>query len=169
LKDLPPNKSLSGIHKQKSLLCLLALCAIGGFALSDFLLSSKTRQTFVFYNMKTGTSRVEERMLLKYPSKEMQIEQYVEEAVFGPRSSDAVPLFANGTQLLSLLYRNKAVYINLSEDAAFPVITEDMEANAASMTEARTRSFTALDGGLKRNFPFVEQTFFFIEGRSIEY
>jgi hypothetical protein len=157
------------IYKQKSLFCLLALCAIGGAAVSDFLLSGKTRQTFIFYNMRTGASRVEERMVLKYPSKERQIEQYVEEAVFGTRSLDAAPLFASGTRLLSLLYRNKVAYVNLSEDAAFPVITEDMELNAVSMAAARSRSFAVLDDGLKRNFPFVEQIAFFIEGRSIEY
>jgi hypothetical protein len=157
-----------GVHKIRSLFCLLALCALGGFALADFLLSGKTRQTFVFYDMKTGASRIEERMVFKYPSEETQVKQYVEEAIFGPRSPDSAPLFAHGTRLFSLFYRNRVVYINLSEDAAFPVVTEDMEVNVVSMTAARSRSFATLDEGLKRNFPFVQQTVFFIEGHSID-
>jgi hypothetical protein len=167
LKDFLFRKFL-GIFKQKSLFHFLALCAIGGVAFVGFLLSNKTRQTFIFYGMKTGTSRTEERMLLKYPSEEMQVKQYVEEAVFGPRSPDSAPLFAHGTRLLSLLYRDGVVYINLSEDAAFPVVTEDMETTAVSMSAARARSFATLDEGLKRNFPFVKQIVFFIEGHSME-
>jgi hypothetical protein len=157
-----------GIHKVKSLFCLFALCVLGGIAVADFRLAGKTRQTFVFYDMKTGASKIEERMVLKYPSEEAQVKQYVEEAIFGPRSPDSAPLFVRGTRLFSLFYRNKVVYINLSEDAAFPIVTEDMEVNVDSMTAARSRSFATLDAGLKRNFPFVQQTVFFIEGHSID-
>ncbi|MDR0643473.1 MAG: GerMN domain-containing protein [Treponema sp.] len=163
-------RNLLGVFKQESFFYFLALCAVGGAAIAGSLLSNKTRQTFVFYDMKTGVSRTEERMVLKYPSsEEMQVKQYVEEAVFGPRISDSAPLFAHGTRLLSLLYRDGVVYINLSEDAAFPIVTDDTEMNAVSMTAARSRSFTTLDEGIKRNFPFVKQIVLFIEGHSTEY
>jgi hypothetical protein len=168
LKDFFHHKLL-GVFRQGKLFYLLALCTIGGVAAAGFLFSDETRQTFIFYDMKTGISRVEERMLLKYPSEEAQVKQYVEEAIFGPRSPYSAPLFIHGTRLLTLLYRDRTVYINLSEDAAFPIVTEDMEINAVSMTGVRARSFSTLDQGLKRNFPFIRQIFFFIEGHPIEY
>jgi hypothetical protein len=146
--------------KQKRMRRLIYLLMVGIIAGVGFYSSNKTRRTFVFYNVKTGSPHIEERMLTYSPSKEAEIRQYAEEALFGPSDPASAPLFLRGTMLYSLFYDDGFVYINLSETAALPVPLhmDDMPVYKNLLT---------LQEGLRRNFPFIKRTLFFIEGNEI--
>jgi hypothetical protein len=85
----------------------------------------------------------------------------VEEALLGPISANSLPLFPRETRLLSLLYRDGVVYVDLSEDA----VLAPMEGAFLSGGEVFT-SMETLYQGIKRNFSFVKDVRFFIAGKA---
>jgi hypothetical protein len=151
--DLPPaaRKSLPrGKPKRR----LLYLCLLGILALAEFFILGLVRRTFVFYSIDSGKIAVEDRMVSKTGSREEDIARYVEEALLGPVSLDSAPLFPKETRLESLLYRDGAVYVGLSEPAALPPV-EGRDVFVGLYT---------LDSGIKRNFSYVKDVLVFIDG-----
>jgi hypothetical protein len=140
--------------KRKRRLFLLAILGIAAFV--DFFNLGLVRRTFVFYAIDSGGVTVEDRMLKRSPSREIDITRYVEEALWGPVSPDSLPLFPRETRLRSLLYRDGVVYTDLSEDAALPPVE-----GGEVLTNFRT-----LYEGIRRNFSFVRDVRFFIAGRA---
>jgi hypothetical protein len=140
--------------KNRRRLAFLAL--LGLFALTEFLILGLVRRTFVFYSITSGMMTVEDRMLKRSSSRELDIGRYVEEALLGPVSPDLAPLFFGETKLRSLLYRNGVVYVDFSESAALPPL-EGGEV---------FRSLSALHAGIRRNFSFVEDVRLFIAGKA---
>ena len=139
--------------------CLLLACAMGALAaasLIEFCAAGLARRSFVFYAIDSGEIIVEERMLRRGETQELDIARYVEEALLGPSSPDSLPLFPRGTALRSLLYRGGVVFADMSEDAAMPPL-EGGEVLG---------SFATLRAGIKRNFPSVGEVRFFIGGRA---
>ena len=134
------------------LICIILL------AVADYFYSGLVRRTFVFYSALEGTAIVEDRMLRSSSSRETDIRRYVEEALLGPVSQEADPLFIQGTRLLSLLFRDGVVYANFSESAHFPIFPP---------AKGVFYSFLTLNEGIRRNFPFVRNVRFFISGREI--
>lgn len=140
--------------KNRRRLAFLGL--LGFFALGDFLIAGLVRRTFVFYSIIDGTMAVEDRLLKRSLSRELDMGRYVEEALLGPASPDLAPLFPRETRLRSLLYREGVVYADLSEDAALPPLEGgDL-----------FRSFLALYEGIRRNFSFVKDVRVFINGKA---
>ena len=131
------------------------LCILGIFAASDFLISGLARRTFVFYTINDNRTIVENRNIAKSKSRELNISRYVDEAILGPVTPDVLPLFQKGTRLLSLLYRDGLVYVNFSEDAALPP-EEGGEL---------FKNLNTLYNGIKRNFSYVSDIYFFIGGK----
>jgi hypothetical protein len=153
----------------KTRLFLLAMLFLALAALIDFLSLGLARRTFMFYNIDSGVVTVEDRMLpvtrrnslvfyrnRRSSSRELDITRYVEEALLGPVSSNYMPLFPRETRLLSLLYRNGVVYLDLSEEAVLPP-PEGGEV---------FKNMKTLYAGIRRNFPFVRDTRFFIGGKA---
>jgi hypothetical protein len=140
---------------------VLYLLAISALSISAAMESRYVRRTFVFYGVKEGDPRVEEHMLLKSLSEEDALAGYAEETLFGPRTPECAPLFAEGTSLRALLWRpdeaGGVLYINLSEDAAFPT------------AGGLERGFSTFRESIIRNFPFVNDIQFFIEGNSVPF
>jgi hypothetical protein len=99
---------------------------------------------------------VEDRMLKRSSSRELDIGRYVEEALLGPISPDSAPLFPRETRLRSLLYRDGVVYADLSEAAALP----PLEGGGVF------RNLYTLYTGIRRNFSFVKGVRFFIAGQA---
>lgn len=132
---------------------LFYLVFLGIFALADFFVSGLVRRTFVFYSINKGTI-VEERLLARSPSPETAVRRYIEEALLGPVSLDTAPLFDRETRLESLLYRDGAVYADLSGIAALPL------PEGGSVPEG----LSVLRGGILRNFPRVKDVKLFIGG-----
>ena len=96
-------------------------------------------------------------MLKRSDSKENDMIRYVEEVLLGPMTANSLPLFPKGTKLESLLYRDKIIYLNLSEDAAMaPAEGGDVYKN-----------LNTLQTGIKRNFSNIDDIKFFIAGNSV--
>jgi len=130
---------------------------LGIFTLSEFLFFGLARRTFVFYTIDDGVVVVEDRMLKSSSSKEGDIIRYTEEMLLGPVSPELLPLFPIGTRLNSLLYRNGVVYVDFSEEAVFP------PAEGVSVLG----NFRTLHAGILRNFSYVKDVRFFIEGNPV--
>lgn len=139
-------------RRRFSLLVLLALAAV-----VEFYFFGLARRTFVFYTVDNGTIVVEDRMLKRSESRERDITLYAEETLLGPVSPELLPLFPRGTKLKSLLYRDGVVYADFSEDAVLPPIEGGVVEN----------SFQTLYTGILRNFSFVKDVRFFIEGEAV--
>jgi len=139
-----------------SILLIGVMAALAAVAFSEFRVLGLARRTFVFYAIDSGETTVEKRMLRRSESREQDITWYVEEALLGPVSPDSLPLFPRGTVLRSLLYRNGVVYADFSGDAVLPP-REGGEV---------FHNFGTLRSGIKRNFPFVGEVRFFIDGKA---
>jgi hypothetical protein len=136
------------------------LILLGCFAFFGIFRQDMARRTFVFYTFNRGSPLVEDRMLPRAASREEDLTRYVEEALLGPVSLEAAPLFIRGTRLRSLIFRDGTVYCDLSQNATLPV------------PEAKTDVFAgmlALNGGIRRNFSYVADIKLFIEGNEAFY
>jgi len=150
--------------------CLLLYCLMFA-ALFDFFSLGLARRTFVFYNVDNGVIAVEDRMLKYLPSKEDNIIRYTEETLLGPVSPNLLPLFPRETRLKSLMYRDKTVYIDFTESAALPPFESikgtkiDSNADIAGMNIYG--NFRTLYDSILRNFSYVKDVRFFIEGNIV--
>jgi hypothetical protein len=138
---------------------LLFIGILALVALTEFLILGLARRTFVFYTVDTGDIVVEDRMLKHLKSREGDIIRYTEEMLLGPVSPDLLPLFPRETRLKSLLYRNGVVFADFSGDSALPPIE-------GGKTITNFQTFYA---GILRNFPYVKDVRFFIEGNAVSY
>jgi hypothetical protein len=133
------------------------LVFLAGFAIFELSNSGFVRRTFEFFTFERGTAVVEDRILPKSPSKELDIERYVGTALLGSVSLDLAPLFTPGTKLRSLLYRDGVLFADLSEIAALPI-----QGNRDVVQCLET-----LEGGIRRNFPYVSEVVLFIDGNQV--
>ncbi|MDR1389154.1 MAG: GerMN domain-containing protein [Treponema sp.] len=135
---------------------LAYLIVISVFAFIE-LGKGSARRTFEFFTYNTGHSVVEDRVLLKADSSELNLRYYVEEALLGPVSLDFAPLLNEGSQLRSLMLREKTVYVDLSGEAALPV------QGGAEVFDG----LLALNRGIRRNFDTVSDVKLFINGNEV--
>ncbi|MCL2609154.1 MAG: GerMN domain-containing protein [Treponema sp.] len=148
---------LLGFVLRRRFLCFLALVlllALGLTALLDYRTGGRERKSMVFRSAD-GTSIVEQRMLPRRPDAETEIADYVREFLLGPITTGYDLPFPRETGLLSLMYREHAVYLNLNGRVLVP--TEGVELR---------ESFRVLYAGILRNFPEVREVLFFIDGRA---
>jgi len=140
--------------KVKRRVFMIAVLAVA--ALAEFLALGLARRTFVFYTLSDGNIVVEDRMLKRSPSREIDITRYMEELLLGPVSPDLLPLLPRGTKLISLLYRNGTVYADFSADAVLaPEEGGRIDVN-----------FQTLYADVLRNFSYVRDVRFFIDGHA---
>ncbi|MCL2186990.1 MAG: GerMN domain-containing protein [Treponema sp.] len=147
---------LSSPIKRRFLFLVILVLA----ALIEFLILGLARRTFVFYTVDNGEIVVEDRMLKHSASREEDIIRYTEETLLGPVSPDLLPLFPRDTKLKSLLYRKKAVYIDFTESAALiPLENRELRSTIGN--------FRTLYDSILRNFSYVKDVRFFIEGNAV--
>ena len=111
----------------------------------------------MFYTSNEGVISVEDRMLKRSESHESDIIRYTEEMLLGPVAPDLLPLFPRETRLKSLLYRNGVVFVDFSADAALPPIEGGRTLD----------NFHTFKAGILRNFSYVKDVRFFIDGNAI--
>ena len=157
-RSLNKENLLLRFFKSGPVFFLILLILIIVAALADYHVSGLVRRSFVFYSALEGRIIVEDRVLRKSSSRETDIRRYVDEALLGPVSPEAAPLFNRETDLYSLLYRDGVVFANFCESALIPVFPP---------AEGVFLSFLTLNDGIRRNFSFVKDLRFFIEGREI--
>ena len=133
-----------------------AMFAIAFVIICEFSVSGLARKTFVFYDVGSGRSIVEERMISRSGSVERDVARYVEEALLGPAGPGSAPLLPRGTRLLSLLYRDGTVFADLSGDALVP----------SAEGRGAFEGLRTLRSGLGRNFPEIREVRFFVDGRA---
>ncbi|MCL2805439.1 MAG: GerMN domain-containing protein [Treponema sp.] len=136
---------------------LLFIAILGVIALVEFFVLGLARRTFVFYNVDDGVIVVEDRMLKHSKSKEEDIIRYTEETLLGPVSPELLPLFPRDTKLKTLMYRNRVVYADFTESAALSSV------EGGSVFD----SFRTLYEGISRNFSYVKDIRFYIEGNAV--
>ncbi|MDR2482743.1 MAG: GerMN domain-containing protein [Treponema sp.] len=134
------------------LICLVILAAAACY---EALSMDRVRQTFEFYELETGKSRVEERFFPRSAAPEEAVKRYVEEVLLGPVLPQSAPLFPKETRLRSLLVREGTVYADLSGEA----VLSPLEGGRGVIG-----SLDALERGIRRNFPWVRKIKLFIEG-----
>jgi hypothetical protein len=134
----------------------LLLIFLSFAALAEFYILGLARRTFVFYTIEKGIITVEDRIIKRSPSREVNIIRYVEELLLGPVSPDLLPNFPRETRLKSLLYRNEVVYADFSADAELPPV------EGGNVPD----NFQTLYMGILRNFSYVRDVRFFIEGKA---
>ncbi|MDR0464802.1 MAG: GerMN domain-containing protein [Treponema sp.] len=139
------------------IICLSFIAVLAAVVVFDFFFLDLARRTFVFYTLKDGGIVVEDRMLKHAETKEGDIIRYAEETLLGPVTPDLLPLFPKETKLISLLYREGVVYVNFTSDAAMPPLE-------GGVTIDNFRTFHA---GILRNFSYVSDVRFFIEGTAV--
>jgi hypothetical protein len=140
--------------KTKRRFFILVLLGIAAFV--EFYLLDLARRTFVFYTIDEGIITVENRMIKSSPSREENIVRYIEELLLGPISPDLLPTFPRETRLKSLLYRDEVVYADFSADAELPPV------EGGNVPD----NFQTLYAGILRNFSYVMDVRFFIEGKA---
>ena len=155
----------SVLNKYKRWLPLSLLGILMLAALIEFAVLGLARRTFVFYAEDGKTMTVEDRMVKRSSSREMNITRYIEEALLGPVSPGSLPLFPQETRLLSLLYQQGVVYADFSKDAALLPIESVSLQDAFAAGEVLI-NLKILHSGIKRNFPYVREQRFFIDGKA---
>ena len=133
---------------------LLYIGILVAVTIMNFFSIGLARRTFVFYNVDDGSMVVEDRMLKYASSREDDLIRYTEEILLGPASPNLLPLFPRGTGLNSLLFRDGVVYVNFTSSAVLP----PMEGGNTF------DNFRTYYSGILRNFPYVRDIRFFIEG-----
>jgi hypothetical protein len=141
--------------KQIRRLCYLAVLA--GFAFFEMGHTGLAWRTFEFFTYDSGRPVVEDRMLHKASSVELNIKNYVEELILGPVSVDFAPLVTKGTKLRSFMYRNNTVYADFSGDAVLPV----------PGGQPLDESFLTLNRCIRRNFRSVSGVKLFVNGNEV--
>lgn len=152
-------KKKGGFRVKSYIRRLVYLFLLGIFTFIEFRQMNQVRRTFIFYTLEDGKPAVENRMLSRASTEEMALRRYVEEVLLGPTVPDSLPLFPRETRLRSLLYRDKVVYLDLSESAALPLLE-------APMRDALWGLGT-LQQGIRRNFPSVQEVRLFIYGHEV--
>jgi hypothetical protein len=148
-------KGINNFLRSKRNRRFLYLLLLGIIAFVEFMTSGLVRRTFVFYSNINGLTAVEDRLIPRSFSRELDITRYVEEVLLGPVSPDSAPLFPRETRLYSLMYREGVVYLDLTEPAVLP-LPEGGDV---------LRNLRTLDAGIRRNFSFVKEVRLFIAGR----
>ena len=149
---------LAGFISQKYVYLFICLLVLGGAALADFFILGNDRRTMVFYTAKEGNPVIEERMIPHSGFREEEITRYVNEVLLGPVVLDIAPLFPEGTRLESLLYRDKEVFVNLSESAALAPLD--------GIQDVKTNLYT-LVLGIHRNFNYIKKVTLFVHGNEV--
>ena len=154
-------KAIAGFFASQRRIRLLVIGILVLVALIDFFSLGLARRTFGFYNVDNGLIYVEDRMLKHSrftgtKSREEDIIRYTEETLLGPVSPGLLPLFPRGTKLKTLMFRDGVVYIDFTESGALP-----------PMEGGNTQdNFRIFHDSLLRNFSYVKDVRFFIEGNS---
>lgn len=128
------------------------LCPV---ALIGYLSSGMDRRTMVFLSRTSASTLIIERLLPRERTPEAALGRYIEEALLGPATVDALPLFDPGVKLLTAMVRGETAYVDLSDTAVFQ--THGGPTTADSLEILRM--------GIMRNFPAIKKVYIFIAGR----
>jgi hypothetical protein len=151
---------------KKSSIALICLTALAFAAFVDYKIAGRARRTFVFYTVGSRQETVEDRMLYRVEGllnerEEGELRMYISEALLGPVSPNSLPLFSTDTRLISLLYRDGAVHADFTGAA--------LSIPDSIAPEGYFRSWRIFRDCILRNFGYVKEVNFYIEGNPVFY
>ena len=123
--------------------------------ISYFAARKGVRRTFIFPSADSGKYIIEYRSLSKN-AHQGDVQFFIEEILLGSTVERTKMLFTPGTKLLSCFERSGVLYLNLSSDLLF------MGDGVVEIKEG----FDLLERNIERNFPKINKTEIFIEGKS---
>ena len=136
---------------------LIAL-VVGIIAVSVFLFSTENRgnRRVLYFESMDGTGQyMESRRIMEYSSRQgrdVHVRQFVQELLLGPATHGLRPLFQLGTSLESCFLQDKALFINLSQEALFPGETTSSTRDAVDLLILNVR----------KNFSWIESVEIYI-------
>ena len=133
-----------------SLILLSLLIAIVLYALHP---TKQVRRTFFFPRTISGEIVSLSRYIPSGANRQASIENYLRELALGPHVFGFSSLLPANSELQSLIYRDKAVYIDFSRETAFPA--EGM---------AFESLISLVDESIRFNFPFIDEVYITIDG-----
>ena len=157
LKHLKRNLSFFEITPRtvsSLLLLVIFLVSLILFIISN---SHKADRIFFFPDHQSGKIIGESRKTPGIPfKKEKNMDIFTKELLLGPVGMNLDPIFAQGTKVEKLLYRNKIVYIDLNFMALLP----DKRA-----VHGFSNSLLLIERNIKFNFPYVKRVVITILGQ----
>jgi hypothetical protein len=140
----------------------MALLAV--IAFFDFHARDSSRTVMTFYTVADGKSLVEERLVKKTESGdiEMKVTGYVDEVLLGPLSPGAAGFFPV-TTVQSCIVSDRTAYIGLP----LSVVLAGTRNADDRLTVDTARSFNTLKKDIGRNFRDLKDIVLFIEGREV--
>jgi hypothetical protein len=134
--------------------CLAALVAVFLISILAWAIGDPYAEVALFFPAGRGSSlRGELRDLPRAHGAEAKAEIIASELLLGPRSPSLRAAFPQGTRLESAIYRNRKLYVDLSEDAAL-----------AEPATLRT-GLRALEKSLRVSLPWLKRLTLTIGGR----
>lgn len=135
---------------------ILLITLIFVFSFISYLAGRKgVRRTFIFPSAESGKYIIEYRTLSKNPH-QGDIQFFIDEILLGSTVERTKLLFTPGTKLLSCFERDEILYLNLSSDLLF------MGDGVIEIKEG----IDLLERNIELNFPKINKTEIFIEGKS---
>ncbi len=125
-------------------------------ALFLFLKSPGIRMSFIYKASDSNLLRIEHKYL-PINTEDDKISNYIDELLLGPISEHCVPVFEQGTKLISCFKRNSVLYVDISEDA--------LKASAFN-TDFR-QQIALFEKNVHKNFPTIKKIELFIGGKSV--
>lgn len=118
--------------------------------------AEKKRYVFLYPGSDTGLLTAERRYLRKRSSSEGNVRAFVDDLLLGPVSIDLLRFIPKNTQVLSLMLRDRVLYLNLSTN----VVLEEAEASWDTGMKVQ-----GLANNLYYNFPRLRDVKVFINGQ----
>ncbi len=126
------------------------------FSLVSYLVcKDSVRRTFIFPSVENGKYIIEHRNLAK-KTYQGELQFFIEEILLGSSVERTKLLFKPGTRLLSCFERDGILYLNLSPDLL------EMGDGVVEIKEG----IELLEKNIKMNFPKINETEIFIDGKS---
>ncbi|GEM_PF-970601 len=116
----------------------------------------KRRRVLFFPELKSLKLSGEVRYLPKRNDMESEIELLLKELILGPSREDHLMLVSRNVKLLSMIVKNREVFVNFSSDILFEVAQNRLGLN---------ETFSAIADSIIFNFPTIRRVYFFIEGQ----
>lgn len=139
-----------------SLVFFCIICASLILSLTMFLVKKNgARRVFVFPSVEKGVYIVETRRLQTKTSKS-NVEYYIDELMLGPQTERCRFIFPKKTKILSIIQKNKVLYVDFSKDIVNPEEESKLLPGKQAMELFKTN--------IKKNFPRISRIEIFVEG-----
>ncbi len=147
-------------------ICATVLVFLLSFALYFAEKGLVTRRVFFFPDAFTTKLRGEERFVKRENSESLDVKKVIDELLLGPVMPDVLHLFPQGTTLISMILKDRNLYIDFSQE----LILNSDAVNGDSVNKDAIpleRKMLACINTIRFNFPDMKKIHFFIHGEEL--